>query len=117
MVLVIGDFHIPHRAYDLPAKFRKLLVPNKIQHVLCMGNLCTEETMEYLKSLASDVHCVRGDFDEGLNFPDVKVVNVGHFRIGLTHGHQFVPWGNLKVNFLYLTFKTKENLYNFKIFY
>uniref|UniRef100_A0A914BXH9 Vacuolar protein sorting-associated protein 29 n=1 Tax=Acrobeloides nanus TaxID=290746 RepID=A0A914BXH9_9BILA len=96
LVLVIGDFHIPHRAHNLPAKFRKLLVPNKMQHVLCTGNLCTKETMDYLKSLASDVHCVRGDFDEGFNFPDVKVISVGHFRIGLTHGHQFIPWGDLK---------------------
>ena len=55
--------------------------------------------MDYLKSLASDVHCVRGDFDEGFNFPDVKVISVGHFRIGLTHGHQFIPWGDLKVGF------------------
>lgn len=97
MVLVIGDLHIPHRAYSLPVKFRKLLVPNKIQHVLCTGNLCVEETMDFLKSLACDVHCVRGDFDEGTNYPEVKVINVGHYRIGLTHGHQFIPWGNLQV--------------------
>ncbi|KAI1713013.1 calcineurin-like phosphoesterase superfamily domain-containing protein [Ditylenchus destructor] len=96
LVLVIGDFHIPHRASQLPPKFSKLLVPNKIQHVLCTGNLCAKETVDYLKSLASDVHCVRGDFDEGVAYPDVKVISVGHFRIGLTHGHQFIPWGDLK---------------------
>jgi len=39
-------------------------VPNKIQHVLCVGNLCTKEIFDYLKSLASDVQVVRGDFDE-----------------------------------------------------
>lgn len=95
--MVIGDFHIPHRAHNLPIKFRKLLVPNKIQHVLCTGNLCTKETFDYLKSLACDVHCVRGDFDGGVTYPDVKVISVGRFRIGLTHGHQFIPWGDLKV--------------------
>jgi hypothetical protein len=26
LVLVIGDLHIPNRAHDLPAKFKKLLV-------------------------------------------------------------------------------------------
>lgn len=26
LVLVIGDLHVPHRAHDLPAKFRKMLV-------------------------------------------------------------------------------------------
>ena len=39
-------------------------VPGKIQHILCTGNLCTKESYDYLKTLASDVHVVRGDFDE-----------------------------------------------------
>uniref|UniRef100_A0A914WIS2 Vacuolar protein sorting-associated protein 29 n=1 Tax=Plectus sambesii TaxID=2011161 RepID=A0A914WIS2_9BILA len=97
LVLIIGDLHIPHRCHNLPAKFRKLLVPNKIQHILCTGNLCTKETFDYLKSLASDVHVVRGDFDENCNYPETKVVTVGQFRIGLCHGHQLVPWGDTEV--------------------
>jgi hypothetical protein len=42
LVLCIGDLHLPHRAADLPPKFRQLLVPGKISHILCPGNLCTE---------------------------------------------------------------------------
>uniref|UniRef100_A0A2C9L295 Vacuolar protein sorting-associated protein 29 n=1 Tax=Biomphalaria glabrata TaxID=6526 RepID=A0A2C9L295_BIOGL len=64
LVLVLGDLHIPHRCNSLPARFKKLLVPGKIQHILCTGNLCTKESFDYLKTLASDVHVVRGDFDE-----------------------------------------------------
>ena len=64
LVLLIGDLHIPHRAADLPAKFKKLLVPGKIQHILCTGNITCKETYEYLKSLAHDLHIVNGDFDE-----------------------------------------------------
>ena len=40
LALCIGDFHIPFRAADFPAKFRQLLAPGKIQHVLCTGDLC-----------------------------------------------------------------------------
>jgi vacuolar protein sorting-associated protein 29 len=29
-----------------------------------------------------------------LEFPEQKVVTVGQFRIGLTHGHQVIPWGD-----------------------
>ena len=43
-----------------------LQVPGKIQHILCTGNLCTKESYDYLKTLASDVHVVRGDFEEVL---------------------------------------------------
>ena len=64
LVLVAGDFHIPHRCNAMHPKFKKLLVPGKIQHILCTGNLCSKETYDYLKTLASDVHVVRGDFDE-----------------------------------------------------
>lgn len=42
LVLAIGDLHIPHRAPDLPAKFKQMLVPGKIQHILCVGSLCIE---------------------------------------------------------------------------
>jgi predicted phosphodiesterase len=86
LVLVIGDFHVPHRSPSLPPKFKQMLVwgllsislslsssqlslsllqvPGKIQHVICTGNLCTREMLDYLKTLAPDVHVVQGDFDE-----------------------------------------------------
>ncbi|XP_067938460.1 vacuolar protein sorting-associated protein 29-like [Watersipora subatra] len=94
LVLVIGDLHVPHRTNNIPPKFKKLLVPGKIQHILCTGNLCTKETYDYLRSIANDVHIVKGDFDENINWPEQKVVTVGQFRIGLCHGHQIVPWGD-----------------------
>lgn len=68
LVLIIGDLHIPHRAHDLPAKFRKLLVPGKIQQILCTGNVCDRETYEYLRTVAADVCVVRGDYDEVHSF-------------------------------------------------
>ena len=64
LVLVIGDLHIPHRIHDLPAKFKKLLVPGKIQQIICTGNVCDKETLDYLRAVAPDVHVVRGDYDE-----------------------------------------------------
>ncbi|KAJ1634370.1 vacuolar sorting protein vps29 [Pavlovales sp. CCMP2436] len=94
LVLVIGDVHLPFRATELPPKFKALLVPNKIQHVLCTGNLCSKEMQDYLRSLANDLHAVRGDFDENDTLPEHKVVTIGAFRIGLCHGHQIVPWGD-----------------------
>lgn len=48
-------------------------VPGKIQHVICTGNLCTKETYDYLKTIASDVHVVKGDFDD-VNAPLDKLI-------------------------------------------
>ncbi|PRW60872.1 Vacuolar sorting-associated 29 [Chlorella sorokiniana] len=94
LVLCIGDLHIPHRATDLPPKFKALLVPGKISHILCPGNLCTEAAYDYLRSVCSDVTVTQGDFDESTKWPDTQVVSIGDFRIGLCHGHQVVPWGD-----------------------
>lgn len=93
-MLVLGDMHIPHRAADLPAKFKKMLVPNKMQHILCTGNMCSKQQYDDLKMIAPNVHVVRGDFDEETDFPEEKVVTIGRFKIGLCHGHQVVPWGD-----------------------
>ncbi|KAL0946509.1 hypothetical protein HGRIS_012725 [Hohenbuehelia grisea] len=95
LVLVIGDLHIPHRVHDLPAKFRKLLVPGKIQQILCTGNVCDKETFEYLRTVAADVHVVQGDYDESSAFPMSSTVVHSPIRIGVIHGHQCVPTGDL----------------------
>eukprot|EP01092_Planopodium_desertum_P010760 TRINITY_DN48477_c0_g1_i1.p1 TRINITY_DN48477_c0_g1~~TRINITY_DN48477_c0_g1_i1.p1 ORF type:complete len:191 (+),score=28.90 TRINITY_DN48477_c0_g1_i1:131-703(+) len=93
-VLVVGDAFIPHRAASFPVKFKKMLVPGKIQHILCTGNLVTKATLEYLKTIATDVHIVKGDFDDTKTYPETKVVTLGSFKIGLCHGHQVIPWGD-----------------------
>ncbi|KAI0699145.1 Metallo-dependent phosphatase [Cerioporus squamosus] len=80
LVLVIGDLHIPHRVHDLPAKFKKLLVPGKIQQILCTGNVCDRETYEYLRTSS---------------FPLSVTVAHSPIRIGVIHGHQSVPTGDL----------------------
>mmetsp|Transcript_19457 Transcript_19457/g.48668 ORF Transcript_19457/g.48668 Transcript_19457/m.48668 type:complete len:184 (-) Transcript_19457:164-715(-) len=95
LVLCIGDLHIPHRVADLPAKFKSLLVPGKIQHVLCTGDLCVKEVHDYLRGICADLHVVRGQFDDNAAFPERKTLTVGDFKIGLIHGHQVVPWGDL----------------------
>ena len=64
LVLVIGDLHIPSRAPSLPAKFKNLLLPGKIQQTLCTGNVTDRETYDFLRSVSSDIHIVKGDFDD-----------------------------------------------------
>jgi vacuolar protein sorting-associated protein 29 len=41
-----------------------LQVPNKMQHVLCTGNLVTKEQFDELRNLAPNVHVVAGDCDQ-----------------------------------------------------
>ena len=97
LVLCIGDLHIPHRAVDLPQKFKQLLVPGKIHYILSPGNLCSQvslafsdnpasndirlsgydvhlqEVLEYFKSVCSNTHITKGDFDDDPSFADNEV--------------------------------------------
>ncbi|KAJ1978714.1 Vacuolar protein sorting-associated protein 29 [Dimargaris xerosporica] len=92
LLLAIGDLHIPQRASNLPASFRRLLVPGKIQQILCTGNVCDRETFEYLRSVAAETYVVKGDADDPLvPWPQSKIVQHGDIRVGVIHGHQLVP--------------------------
>ncbi len=94
LVLVVGDMFVPQRSPDINEQFKSILIPNKIQHVLSLGNIGSRESYDWLKSLSNDVHTVKGDFDEG-DVPEKKVVQIGEFKIGMIHGHQVLPWGDL----------------------
>jgi putative phosphoesterase len=79
----------------LGGDLNRMLVPNKMQHVICTGNMGSKEQYEELRNLSPNVHVVDGDFEyPGAMFPDTKVVQVGDFKIGIIHGHQVVPWGD-----------------------
>lgn len=71
-----------------------MLVPGKIHHVLCTGNLVTQETYDWLKSICGNVSVVSGDCDDQLKYPQDVVLRIGDLDIGLIHGHQVVPWGD-----------------------
>ncbi|XP_024977691.1 vacuolar protein sorting-associated protein 29-like [Cynara cardunculus var. scolymus] len=95
LVMAIGDLHIPHRAMELPAKFKSMLVPGKIQHIICTGNLCIKEVHDYLKSLCPNLHVTRGVYDEDARYPETETLTIEQFKLGLCHGHKVVPWGDL----------------------
>ncbi|KAG5365858.1 Vacuolar protein sorting-associated protein 29 [Yarrowia sp. B02] len=114
LVLAIGDLHIPDRAIDVPAKFKKLLVAGKISQVLCLGNLTDKQTLDWLGSISPDLQLIRGDQDSqpasliynslprsldlevpgGTNaskiyaaLPLFKTVQHGELKIGITASH------------------------------
>ena len=93
LVLVVGDMFVPQRAQDIDPQFKTILIPNKIQHVLSLGNIGSRESYDWLRSLSNDFHSVKGDFDVG-DMPDKKIVTIGEFRIGMIHGHQILPIGD-----------------------
>eukprot|EP00985_Skeletonema_marinoi_P031535 scaffold37720_cov147-Skeletonema_marinoi.AAC.6 len=104
LVLLLGDHHLPSRTTSIPEQFQRMLVPHKMQHVICTGNIESPQEYERLRELVgggSNVHCVAGEYDfvqqqqQHQQLDDKKVIQLGQFRIGIIGGHQVVPWGDL----------------------
>ena len=45
-------------------------------------------------SFRSDVVCTQGDLDDDGAYPQVVTKEIGDWIVGVTHGHQVVPWGD-----------------------
>ncbi|NWU27836.1 VPS29 protein, partial [Dyaphorophyia castanea] len=82
-------------------KFKKLLIPRRIQHILCTGNLCTKESYDVPRALAGDIHVVKGDFEvtpvPQPAFPYAVLISMNpgdRVFCFPTHGHQIMPWGD-----------------------
>jgi vacuolar protein sorting-associated protein 29 len=54
-----------------------------------------QEVHDYLKSLCGDVHITRGEYDDDSRYPETKQLTIGAFKLGICHGHQVIPWGDL----------------------
>ena len=91
LVLVTSDMFVPQRSQDIDPQFKTILIPNKLQHVLSLGNSGFSESYDWLRSLSNYFHSIKGDFDED-EMPEKKVVQIGEFKIGMIHGHQVIPW-------------------------
>lgn len=97
LVLVVGDVHIPQCAANLPDAFSSMFAPGRIDVVLITGNVACIETYNFFRTLAPEVRCTRGEYDEqwNSNLPSHTTVTIEGLRIGLVHGHQIVPVGNV----------------------
>ncbi|EEQ97502.1 vacuolar protein sorting, putative [Perkinsus marinus ATCC 50983] len=98
LVLLIGDMYIPERARELPLCFRELLNTDKISTVLCTGNIgSSKEMQENVRVMGQQsIYVVRPDIDGDKALPEYITCKVGDFRVGLIHGHQITPQGDLE---------------------
>ena len=94
--MVVSDISIPFKSPDIDSQFKSILVPNKINHLLCLGNIGNQDTLYWLQNLSSNFQAVKGEFDINQNYPEKKSVQIGSFKIGMIHGHQVLPAGDIE---------------------
>jgi putative phosphoesterase len=84
---IISDTHIPYAAPRLPTKIYSAF--EGVDLILHAGDLVEPVVLNELNKLA-ETHAVHGNMD---NFevrkalPDKRIIEIGNFKIGLTHGH------------------------------
>lgn len=94
-VLITGDTHIPTRARTIPDTMRKVIEENKPYYaVFFTGDLISENMLKFVKSLSKRAYIVQGNMDY-LSLPEEVVTEVADIKIGMIHGHQIYPRGNI----------------------
>ncbi len=93
-IVCIGDLHIPERAKDIPEWIRNILIREKPDLILCTGDLTSRIPIQFL-SLIAPVKCVKGNMDV-IGFPEREMVEVHGKKIGLVHGTEVHPRGDIR---------------------
>lgn len=66
-----------------------------MSYVLCTGNMCTKEQYTMLQNLSPNFLVVKGDYDDIDDLPSEQITNIEGYKVGLTHGDEILPNGNI----------------------
>jgi len=86
-ILVLSDTHIPVAAQDLPEEIYKAI--EGVDMIFHTGDFIDVSVYEKLKSM-KEIKAVCGNMDSRELCDILKpkeIINIGKFKIGLTHGH------------------------------
>lgn len=92
--LVIGDSHIHERADEFPSKFIEYFRSRRYDFVVHTGDLIDYDVLDYVRSLANRAYIVQGNMDY-LDLPEQEIFEVFGIAIGVIHGDQVRPRGNI----------------------
>ncbi len=94
---MVSDTHVPERADSVPPEMLDLIERlSPFDAVVHAGDLVSESVLEWVRGLAPRAYVVRGNMDY-LELPEREVVELGPgLRLGVVHGHQVRPRGNVE---------------------
>ncbi len=95
-LLIVGDTHIPTRAKSIPKVMLKIIDENKpYDYVFFTGDLVSESVMEFFRTVGAKSFFVRGNMDY-LSLPEFVVEKINDIKVGLIHGDQVYPRGDVE---------------------
>ncbi len=95
-ILLIGDTHIPDRAYSIPHKLANIIDEGKPWDIAVFtGDFTGEEVFEWFTGLARKTYYVSGNMDY-LPLPRKQVFEINNIPVGVHHGDGVYPRGDTR---------------------
>jgi len=94
-ILVIGDSHIPERALEIDRGIVEHIQSKTYDVIIHTGDLVGEEVLRFIESLGSRFYVVQGNMDY-LDLPEKEIFEIYGLKIGVIHGDQVRPRGNIQ---------------------
>ncbi len=91
---MISDSHIPDRASEIPSRIRTFIEGKSYDIVVHAGDFIDYKVIEYVRTLGREVYMVQGNMDY-VNLPEKEVFEIFGIGIGVIHGDQVHPRGNI----------------------
>ncbi len=94
-IIVLGDAHIPDRAWEIPSKLLEVIENSKPYDLaIYTGDFTSEEIYNWFKSLGKKTYAVKGNMDY-IELPEYVVIKLNSIKVGVIHGDQVYPRGNI----------------------
>uniref|UniRef100_A0A7C2ZP35 Phosphoesterase n=1 Tax=Ignisphaera aggregans TaxID=334771 RepID=A0A7C2ZP35_9CREN len=94
-LLIVSDSHIPERADEIDKQVLEFIKQRSYDIVVHAGDIIGEDVLELFKTFGSKCYAVQGNMDY-LDLPEEEVFEVYGIRIGVIHGDQVRPRGNIE---------------------
>ena len=91
---MIGDFHVPRRAREVPKRFLDKLGSERPDLILSQGDFTREDSLRALEQYGK-VIAVRGNMEE-FDLPLWQTTEAEGIKIGVIHGAGIEPRGDVK---------------------
>ena len=100
LILIIGEINVPDKIKTIIPEIKNSLLQKKFSKILSTGSIGSQETLDWVSSLCHNpnlnLHIVKSENDENVDYSETKVVKIGNFKIGIINGYQITPWDDIE---------------------
>jgi putative phosphoesterase len=92
LLLLLADVDVSR----IPPPLKELLESSKekFSQVVCLGNVFSAQSLDFIKTLNKNTIILKGDLDNALSLPSSRVFSLRTYSFAAIHGYQVFPFGD-----------------------